>query len=237
MICPNCGNEMKSSTCENCGTIVQSKPNVPPPQGGFKPQKKKKKWPLIILGVIVGFGLLGAIFGQSDKDSDNSSKTIANAESSNAGENDSKVEESSEKPSDKDDTTTYTCGDVFEIGDFEVTIGALELSEGSEYNRADEGKIYVCIPMEIKNISSGENHVSSWTMFDAYCDNIAINESVSAAIDKDYKSMDGTIASGKKVVGALSYELPKDWKTLEIILDANVWGLREKKATIIITNQ
>lgn len=235
MTCPNCGNEMKGDFCEHCGTVVEFRPNVPPPPGGFRPpQKKKKTWIFIVLGVIVAVALLGILFGEEEEA--DSSQTVVSVESSLVKEDSPKVREEGSEPSKTNEPVTYTSGDVFEVGNFEVTVGEVELSEGSDFNEASEGQIYVYVPLEVKNIADKDEYVSSIAMFDAYCDDIAVDEDFSAMVNTGYKTMNGTIANGKKVVGALSYQLPKDWKVLEIVLDANLFGFKEKKATIIISN-
>ena len=53
--------------------------------------------------------------------------------------------------------------------------------------------------------------------FDAYVDDNAINEDLGAQISKDgTQTMNGTIATGKRLTGVLGYEVPKGWQKLEI---------------------
>ena len=231
MNCPKCGNEMKGNICEHCGcTIVETRPNVPPPVGGFKPPKKKVRPGVAVLVFAIALiAIIGASI--SSKKGKDESGTAANASGST-----SKLEGSKPDSATGEESITYGEGEVFEIGNFKVTIGEKELSEGKEYREASEGSIFVYVPIEIENISDKEEHISSLLMFDAYRDDIATKEDLMAMTAGGYESMNGTIAPGKKVIGALSYQLPQDWVELEINLDANALGFTKKKATIIINN-
>ena len=61
--------------------------------------------------------------------------------------------------------------------------------------------------------------------FEAYADDYALNYSLNALLDKqDSTQLDGTVASGKKMNGWIGYEVPADWKNLEIHFTDNVWS-------------
>ena len=38
------------------------------------------------------------------------------------------------------------------------------------------------------------------------------------------KQLDGTVAAGKKMKGQVGYEVPKDWKELEVHVTPDYWG-------------
>lgn len=113
--------------------------------------------------------------------------------------------------------------EFFKIGETAVTkkvkatITEMEKSEGDEFNKPADGHEFVLLHMTIENVSDQEIVVSSMLNFNAYVDDNAINENLAAQISKDgAKTMDGTIAAGKKLTGTLAYEVPKGWKKLEI---------------------
>lgn len=69
----------------------------------------------------------------------------------------------------------------------------------------------------------------------AYVDDYAINTDLSAIASADKSSLDGSIAPGKKLNGILGYQVPADWKVLEINIQPDV--LSNDKATFIIENK
>ena len=111
-------------------------------------------------------------------------------------------------------------GETVETQYFKVTVDSLKTLKGTTYNEPSKGNEFVQVNLTIENVSNKEYNVSSLLMFSAYCDGYSINESLSAQIaDEDAKTMDGALAAGKKLKGALAYEVPKDWKELEIDVD------------------
>lgn len=45
------------------------------------------------------------------------------------------------------------------------------------------------------------------------------------------KTLDGTVAPGKKLSGVIVYEVPSDWKELEVSYSPSFWG---KAMTFIV---
>ena len=77
---------------------------------------------------------------------------------------------------------------------------------------------------EIQNNSDSELAVSSALSFEAYADDYAANASLGALMENKETQLDGSIASGKKMRGWVGYEVPVEWKTLEIHFTDNVWS-------------
>lgn len=199
--------------------------------------KKKKggkaKW--IVLAVVLVI-IIGAVAGGgSDKP-----KKVADTGS------DTTKTETKEAASEKDDTSdqadsedtetekdTFGIGEVAEMNDVQVTMVNYTESEGSEYNKPSEGNEFVLVEFEIANNSDSEMTVSSLASFEAYADDYALNYSLNAAVDnQDANQLDGTIAAGKKMNGVIGYEVPKDWKNLEIHFTDNVWSSNKFKFEI-----
>jgi hypothetical protein len=61
--------------------------------------------------------------------------------------------------------------------------------------------------------------------FNAYCDDYTLAYSLEAMIEKgNNQQLDGVIASGKKFKGVIGYEVPTDWKEIEIHFTPEFWS-------------
>lgn len=118
----------------------------------------------------------------------------------------------------------FTVGDTAELNDVYVTLTKAYESRGSEFFEADLGKVYLICEFEIRNESSNELNVSSVLCFNAYVDDYSINSDIYVESISDVPSLDGTVAAGKKMKGAIAYEVNQTWKTLEIYFNPDVWS-------------
>ena len=118
---------------------------------------------------------------------------------------------------------TFKVGDVVELNDVVVSFIGVTETTGSEYFGPEDGNIYVLCEFEITNNSKEELAISSIMSFKAYCDDYSCDYSLGALMDKGNKDqLDGSIAPGKKMKGVVGYEIPTDWKELEIHFTANI---------------
>jgi len=169
-----------------------------------------KRWWFWVIVVIV----IAAIGGGEDKPRKEEPTTaVVNQIQQTQGQT---QQQAAEQP--KEETPEF-----FKIGETAVakkvkaTITKMEKSEGSEFNRPADGHEFVLLHMTIENVSDKEISISSVLNFDAYVDDNAINEDLGAQISKDgTQTMNGTIATGKRLTGVLGYEVPKGWQKLEI---------------------
>lgn len=202
--------------------------------------KKKKggkaKW--IVLAVVLVI-IIGAVAGGgSDKPkkvADTGSDTTKSETKEAASEKDdtSDQADSEETETQTEEKDTFGIGEVAEMNDIQVTMVNYTESEGSEYNKPSDGNEFVLVEFEIANNSDSEMTVSSMASFEAYTDDYALNYSLNAAVDNpDANQLDGTIAAGKKMNGVIGYEVPKDWKNLEIHFTDNVWSSNKFKFEI-----
>ena len=101
---------------------------------------------------------------------------------------------------------------------------ALEMKEstGENYFTPETGNVFVGVKFEIENTSDEEQTVSTLLLFEGYVDDVKCEYSVSAACAFDDGTLDGTLAPGKKLVGWYSLEVPKDWKTIELDVQASL---------------
>ena len=138
-----------------------------------------------------------------------SNNAETNAEKSATDETAAKTEQESK--------SSFGVGEMAEHKDVQATVVGYTQSEGSEFNKPTEGKVFVLVEFEIVNNSSEEVTVSSLMNFVAYCDDTSINSSLTGIMEAgDKQQLDGAIAAGKKMNGVIAYEVPTDSQQLEI---------------------
>ncbi len=129
----------------------------------------------------------------------------------------------------------FSLGDTVELNDVTVSFLDITTSTGSDFNKPADGKVFVLCEFEITNNSSDELAVSSMLSFDAYCDDYSCDYSMGALLEKGEKNqLDGTVAVGKKIKGVIGYEVPTDWKELEIQYTIDI--LSDEKIVFVTTN-
>lgn len=194
----------KLTTCKACGAEIAKSAKTCPYCGA----KNKGKHPilsavLIVLGI---FLIIGALNPSS--------------EPTKVGE----VEATTEQ----DVQTTFGVGEKVSLDDVVVTLLDVTESSGSTYNKPAVGNVFVLCEFEIENNSSGDIGVSSIMSFDCYCDDYATSSSLSATLERGNKAqLDGSVASGKKMNGVIGYEVPKDWKELEVRFTPSFWSRKD----------
>ena len=214
--------------CKHCKTEI--------PYGAkVCPQCRKKQGPggcLIAIIVIVVIGLIGSCFGSGSND-DVKPVSTTQASVKNTESNETTVEP---------DTTTAASENTFGVGESVeqknviVTLNGITESNGSTYNKPADGNIFVLADFTIENNSDKELSVSSMLSFDAYQDGYSTSMSLSALMEKgNNEQLDGTIAPGKKMKGVVGYEIPKDYKELEINVQLDIWS--SKKIVFVYTKE
>lgn len=129
-----------------------------------------------------------------------------------------------EVPSISEEPTVFYVGDTAKLNGITASLVGFNESNGSPYNRPNDGNIFVLCEFEIANNSDEEIIISSMLSFDAYCDDYACAYSLGALLEKDNKNqLDGTIAAGKKMNGVIGYEVPINWNEIEISFTPEVW--------------
>ena len=222
--------EMENETklCKHCKSEIPKGakvcPNCRKKQGGIG------KW--IVIVVVVVIIIVAMSGGGADKP-----KKVENASTQNNTDNKADVvndttEDTSVKQEDSE-KDIFGIGETAEMNDVQVTMVNYTQSSGSEYNKPADGNEFVLVEFEIANNSDSEINISSMASFEAYADDYELNYSVSALLEKnDQNQLDGTIAAGKKMNGVIGYEVPADWKTIEIHFKDNVWSSNKFKFEI-----
>lgn len=199
----------KTKICKHCRTEIDSKakvcPNCKRKQGGIVKYIVIGVIALIVIGAIAG--------GKDDKDEP---KKVANASANG---------EKSEVTEEKKDF--YSVGEVVSLKDIETTlVNVTEYnSTDNEFVKPEDGKIFVLCEFEIANNSKDDINVSSAMSFEAYCDGYSINQSITGLMaDKSKSQLDGVVAAGKKMNGVIAYEIPVEYKEVEIKFQPSFWG-------------
>ena len=196
----------KLTHCKVCGAEVAKTAKTCPSCGATI----KKKHPVLI-GLIAVFVILiiAAIAGGGDG-SEKVTDTSGTVQSSSS--------------TDKE-KTEFAVGETAELNDVSVTLLNVTESAGSAFNTPTDGNVFVLCEFEIANHSKKDINVSSMMSFEAYCDNYTCNYSLSALLEKGNKNqLDGTVASGKNFNGVIGYEVPANWKELEIRFTPDFWN-------------
>lgn len=207
----------ETKTCKHCQSEIPKKAKTCPICR--KKQSGILKWIVIILIVLI----LAPVFANNSKDDVSKVNTP----------NSSTYSDNSSNPSTaaSNDTLSFTVGETAEYKDVQITLLNVTESNGNNFNTPTDGNVFVSAEFEITNNSDKELNISSILCFDAYCDSYATNMSLSALMDNNLEQLDATIAPGKKLKGAIGYELPSDYSTLEIDVKLDVWS--DKKINFI----
>lgn len=203
----------KMTNCKSCGTEIAKSAKSCPHCGA-----KNKNGHPVLIGLLV-FVVLIAIIGAMG--SDDEPKKV---EGTLPGQTDTAVSAGN----DEDGENIFHVGELAELKGVTVALVNVTESEGSDFNKPSDGNVFVLCEFEIVNNSNEEITVSSMLSFDAYCDDYACSYSLSALLEKGNKNqLDATIAAGKKVNGVIGYEVPENWKDLEIHFTPNFWTGKE----------
>lgn len=200
--------EVKKETkiCKYCKTEIPKNAKVCP----VCRKKQKHIGGFIALGIVA---LIVVIIIAANAGSDSKPKKVGDDKSASSGSSDSEEKD------------VFTNGEIAEMNGVQVTLKDYEESKGTEFLTPDDGNVFVIVTFEIANNSDSEISVSSIASFEAYVDDYSVSTSISAESVKDGVGiLDGTVAAGKKMSGIIGYEVPKDWKNMEISFTDNVWS-------------
>ncbi len=230
MKCSKCGAEFEGQFCPECGTPASSQPSEK------KPQKKKKGclWVgLIILGVIIVIGVTSQSFGKGFKDG--MSASSASAQAASKAVPSSAV---SSKAVTAKEETSYGIGQPAAAHGITMTLASVTESKGNEYNTPADGKVFLLCEFNIDNKSSKDLAISSIACFEAYADGYATDQSLTGLIGEGSKQqLDGSVAAGKKMNGVIAYEVPKNWKELEIQVNPDVLSIFSGKTIFKVVHK
>lgn len=210
MYCKNCGKEIDDNAvvCPGCGVPTKDK----------KQKHKKKKHPILstILVIFAILVVVGIVSGNSDSPKKVESQNVGSQNAENQ-----KVETSAPEK------TEFTVGDSVELDGITVTLVDVSESTGANFMTPTDGNVFVICEFEIENGSDEDIAVSSIVSFEAYIDDYSTNINLSAIASAEKGQLDGSVAAGKKMAGAIGYEAAKDWKELEVRFTPSFWSGKE----------
>ena len=180
--------------------------------------RKKQGAPgcLIVVLVVVVLVVIAAFAGSGE------SSTPQKVEStSGTSQSASQAGEAQPQP----EQTVFTVGDAVELNGVKTTLLSAEEYPGKQYMMPTDGNVFLVCQFEIENDSSAEINVSSMVSFNAYCDDYSVSLSITGEMLEDsWKTLDGTVAPGKKINGVIAYEIPQDWQKMEISYTPSYWS-------------
>lgn len=180
--------------------------------------RKKQGAPgcLIVVLVVVVLVVIAAFAGGGESNSPQ--KVESTSGTSQAASQASQAQSQPEQ-------TVFTVGDTVELNGVKTTLLSAEEYPGKQYMMPTDGNVFLVCQFEIENDSSAEINVSSMVSFNAYCDDYSVNLSVTGEMLEDsWKTLDGTVAPGKKINGVIAYEIPQDWQKMEISYTPSFWS-------------
>lgn len=238
MKCTECGKEYaeKADKCPNCG-------NPNPKILNEEEKKKNKKWDIIIaillfivplepIGVILMwvkkipksrstriaatllFGLIFAVWihGNSDNPTNNNNTQKVG----NISEITDKKESDASK---KEAKNEFKVGDVVETSELKITfISAKKYKTDNQFIKPKKDNTYYRMEFEFENIGDSDETISSVMNWTCYADSYKVEQ---AYIGED--EMDGSISPGKKIKGAVYFEIPKKAKEITLEYETNFW--------------
>ncbi len=126
------------------------------------------------------------------------------------------TEEISQQTEKQKEEKTFALNETAVFETMKITAEEMKETVGEGFLTAEEGNTFVGIKFTIENISDEDITVSSLLLFDAYVDDVKANLSFSASAAFADGTLDGTIASGRKLVGWYAMEVSADWKSIEL---------------------
>ena len=232
MFCQNCGKEIaempcqycgfsgvrqstgqsannmgKMATCKSCGEQIAKSASTCPKCGA----KQKKRHPILgILIAIFGIGLIASVLNEG----------VGSPQK--VGESGVTIE--AKTPVATQAQTEFHVGDVVSLNGIEVTLASCTESSGKQFLEPESGNVFLICEFTIDNKSQKDIAVSSIASFEAYVDDYSTSISLTGTASTDKQQLGGTVAAGKKMNGAIVYEIPKDWETLEIRFTPDSWS-------------
>ena len=128
---------------------------------------------------------------------------------------------------------TYGLNETAVFTDLKFTAIEFKESDGDDFFTPESGNIFVGVKFQIENISDEEQTISSLLLFEGYADDVQSDYSLSAACAFEGDTLDASIAPGKKLVGWYALEVPQDWSTVELHVQAD-W-LSNSSAKFVFT--
>jgi len=119
----------------------------------------------------------------------------------------------------------YGPGDTVRLNDVQITFHGITETIGDGLFTPEADRIFVIADFTVENNSKAKINISSVFGSDAYCDDYLVSESMEAELgDPQHRNnLTGSLDPGRKMRGIIGYELPAQWRVIEIILRTDWW--------------
>lgn len=249
MKCPKCGSELRQLPknpkvfyCENCkkyfkndlwqeSTDYQASPTPPAPSS--PPKSRSNNIYFLILGIcgalLVGIlvffiGMMLAPIPEGTTLNETQDPAAKNTITETGIEASTDTVRPTKSQTETPQKEILTIGDSDDNGEISVTFLSAQTFTGDDYTQPDPGNVFLVLEFEIENISDSSMTVSTLWDFEAYCDDYHCDQDFSGYFLEDIQvlgTLDGDIAPGKKIKGAITYQVPEDFKNFEIYISSD----------------
>lgn len=204
--------------CKHCQTDIPKKAKVCP--NCRKKQGNKLGIALIVVGVLIVIGVLGGGDDTSQKPTDSNPQKVDTVQV----EEKTTIAESTVAETKNE----FKVGDVVETSNLKISfLSASEYVSDNEFITPKDGYMYYRMEFEFENIGDTDTTISSMMNWECYADDYSVDQSW---IEDD--QIDATISAGKKVKGAVYFEVPKEAKSIVLEYKTNFWT--ENKVVFIV---
>ena len=204
--------------CKHCQTEIPKKAKVCP--NCRKKQGNKLGIALIVVGVLIVIGVLGGGDDTSQKPTDSNPQKVDTVQV----EEKTTIAESTVAETKNE----FKVGDVVETSNLKISfLSASEYVSDNEFITPKDGYMYYRMEFEFENIGDTDTTISSMMNWECYADDYSVDQSW---IEDD--QIDATISAGKKVKGAVYFEVPKEAKSIVLEYKTNFWT--ENKVVFIV---
>lgn len=117
----------------------------------------------------------------------------------------------------------FKVGDAIKMGSLVFTVHGHREVKPQEFLKPGEGKRWVAVEVEVSNQGDKPQAISSLLMF-KLADSQGYQYTVSI-VPGLKGQLDGEVAPGRKMRGEVGFEIPKEAKGLELLIEPNVLGL------------
>lgn len=180
-----------------------------------------KNWWVWLLAVLLIIGIASCSGGDDDNTpapaGDNGAKN-ADKDINDNGGGDNAADEAQD-PANK----VFSVGEAVQLGDNVLTVTNVEKSNGSEFDKPQEGKEYVIVTVKIDN--TGNKNIS-YNPFDFKMANSQgqIVDQAFTIINTDTSLQSGELAPNGSVSGTLAFEQPANDPALQLQYSPSFWS-------------
>lgn len=194
---------MKTKKCKHCQEEIAKSAKKCPKCGG---KLGIPSWVKALIIVLIVFGCVVACV--------NGCTTAVN----------DAVEDTKNSYNDINGKTSFKVNETFQNKYEKITLTEVNTNfvDYNEYFGPNDGNKVIMLKFEVENINdeNDELYVSSMN-FNAYADDIAVSEFYGA--NSEYQDLSATVGKGKKTIGYIFYEVPKNAQKITVEYNADFW--------------